>query len=91
MLFELHSDPHEQHDLATEKPEIARYGLSLLDKWRGQMMETATHPSDPLQTVMLEGGPLHTRGQLPKYCQRLRQTQRQQWANWLQNRYPNEV
>jgi len=34
---------------------------------------------------------LHTRGALPKYLERLRETGRERWADLLAARYPNEA
>lgn len=91
MLFNVAEDPHEQNDLALERPDLAREALGRLDDWLGQMMRTATHPQDPMWTVLREGGPLHTRGQLPKYLERLRATDRAAWADRLAARHPTEV
>lgn len=91
MLFNRVEDPHEQHDLAGEKPgEVAR-ALGMLDAWTAQMLRTATHPQDPLWTVIREGGPLHTRGQLPRYLQRLRETGRADYADRLAAAHPTEA
>ncbi|HLH71651.1 MAG TPA: sulfatase [Chloroflexota bacterium] len=83
MLFDVAEDPHEQHDLADERPRVVEYALNLLERWHGEMMRTATHPVDPMWTVISEGGPLHTRGQLPAYLERLRTTGRAKWAERL--------
>ena len=63
MLFELGSDPHEQHNLADEKPEVAAQGITRLDAWTGAMMAKSETGVDPFWTARREGGPLHTRGQ----------------------------
>ena len=91
MLFDVAADPHEQNDLSDEKPAVAGEGLRRLDDWLGEMMRKSETGVDPFWTAMREGGPLHTRGQLPDYLVRLRATQRGDWANWLEARYPNEV
>jgi len=90
MLFDLRADPHEQHNLADTQPGLVAEALATLETWHGQMMRTATHPVDPMWTVLGEGGPLHTRGELPAYLARLRATGRDHWANLLQARssYP---
>lgn len=90
MLFDVENDPHEQFDLAPPMPEIVAQALAKLDAWHGDMMRTATHPFDPMRTVISEGGPLHTRGELPKYLQRLRSTGREQWADVLADKHPHE-
>jgi hypothetical protein len=65
--------------------------MALLDDWHGKMMRTASHPHDPMWTVMCEGGPLHTRGNMRKYLERLRRTGRSEWAERLAKQHPNEV
>ncbi|GAB4453880.1 MAG: sulfatase [Armatimonadaceae bacterium] len=91
MLFDLTNDPHEQHDIAPEKPELVREAMLLLDEWMGDMMQTATHPIDPMRVVLNEGGPLHTRGELPAYLQRLRETGRGEGADKLAAMHPAEA
>lgn len=91
MLFDVNADPHEQHNLADEKPEIAAEGVLRLDKWIGTMMAKSETGVDPFWTAMREGGPLHTRGALPDYLVRLRATQRGDWADWLEEKHPSEV
>jgi hypothetical protein len=83
MLFDLRQDPHEQHDLASEQPVLVARAMALLDEWHGQMMCAATHPQDPMRTVLHEGGPFHTRVDLPRYLQRLRETGRADCAERL--------
>lgn len=79
MVFDLEADPHEQHDLAAARPELVAHGKGLLHDWRVQTRETATHTTDPLDTVMAEGGPFHVRiepGVGAAYIERLRATGR---------------
>jgi choline-sulfatase len=90
MLFNVSEDPHEQRDLATENPEIVARAMSLLEEWYAAMMRTATHAQDPMWTVRREGGPFHTRGHLPAYLQRLRETGRGIWAERLAAAHPDE-
>ncbi len=91
MLFDTVCDPHEQQDLAPEKPDLVGQGMALLDGWYGEMMRTATHGQDPLWTVLREGGAYHTRGCLPKYLRRLRETGRSEWAERLAAMHPREA
>lgn len=91
MLFDVKNDPHEQHDLAPSQPETVGRAMRLLDEWHGQMMQTASHPQDPMWTVINEGGPLHTRGQLPDYLRRLRATNRAELAEKLAAKHPVEA
>src|SRR5205807_8811274 len=79
MLFDVARDPHEQRDLAPEQPARVAEAMAMLDTWYAEMMRTAAHGHDPMWTVLGEGGPEHTRGQLPKYLERLRETGRSEW------------
>jgi arylsulfatase A-like enzyme len=90
MLFDVRRDPHEQNDVAEQNPDVVARAMTMLDDWHAEMMRTATHPSDPMWTVLREGGPLHTRGNLPNYLKRLRDTGRASWAEQLAARHPGE-
>lgn len=87
MLFNLSSDPHEQNDIALEEPQEVLGAISKIDTWLGLRMKDATHPVDPMWTVIAEGGPTHTRGQLGAYLDRLRLTNRGHWADLLESRH----
>ena len=91
MVFDVESDPHEQNDLAPSRPDLVNEAMNRLDEWMGCMMDTATHAGDPMRTVIQEGGPLHTRGFLPAYLTRLRETERGQWADRLAALHPKEA
>ncbi|MGF1483838.1 MAG: sulfatase [Opitutales bacterium] len=91
MLFDLANDPHEQHNLAESHPEVVGEGLKRLDAWVTDQLKTATDAIDPMQTVLAEGGAFHTRGMLPTYLERLRATDRGQWADWLTEKHPDEA
>jgi len=84
MVFNLEEDPHEVNDLAEERSDIAERGLAILERWRANMMARSTSTVDPMQTVLAEGGPFHTRGRLELYCRRLRETGREQHAEELE-------
>lgn len=75
MLFNLTDDPHEQHDLRTERPDLVDRAMRHLATWEHAMMITSTTDVDPLVTALREG-PLHARGQLRRYAERLRATGR---------------
>jgi choline-sulfatase len=79
MLFDLSEDPHEQHNLAAQRPEIVAHAMTLLDQWHAQMMQSATHEIDPMTTVLREG-PSQSRGIRAKYLDRLRAAGRDDWA-----------
>jgi arylsulfatase A-like enzyme len=91
MLWDMADDPHEQHDLAPEQPDLVQQGMSLLTAWYDEMALTSQHDVDPMMTVLREGGPFHTRGMLPAYLARLRATGRAGHAERLASRHPNEV
>jgi len=91
MLFNLADDPHEQHDLALEQPEVVNRAMGMLEEWYHEMATNSLHDTDPMMTVLREGGPFHTRGRLPAYLERLRATGRARHAERLSRRHPNEV
>ncbi|MFD1900486.1 sulfatase [Enterococcus termitis] len=91
MLFDLENDPHECNNLAQEHPEIVREAVYRLNNWHDDMMKSMDYDVDPLWTVMLEGGPHHAKGHLPKYIQRLEETGRGGAAvEELKRRHPRE-
>jgi len=87
MLFDVEKDPHLLKNLADEKSEITNEGLAILEKWHSNMMSTSTEPIDPMQIVLREGGPFHTRTGLDGYCQHLRETGRAHHAEKLMKKY----
>lgn len=91
MLFNVRTDPHQQEDLAERRPDLVAAAMTRLDSWMGEAMRRATHPQDPLWTVLDAGGPEHTRGCLPGYLRRLRATGRGAWADLLEQRHPAEA
>ena len=56
-------------------------------EWHDEMMDCSDSVIDPLWTVMKEGGPFHTLGQLDNYLIRLRETGREEGASELERRY----
>ena len=86
MLFNVDDDPHELNDLTAEKPELVMEAGFMLEKWHSDMMRTSPSDTDPLWTVMAEGGPLHAQAEkeLPAYCKRLRETGRAHHADFLE-------
>jgi arylsulfatase A-like enzyme len=91
MLFDLRSDPHEQHNLAVSRPLEVEKARTILEAWYRQMMATSTTGVDPMDTVLREGGPFHVRGQLPEYLKRLRATGRVGAAELLEARHPGSL
>lgn len=90
MLFDLAKDPHEQANLAETEPEICNRALRLLSEWHDEQMITSAFDTDPLWTVMREGGPFHARGELKAYAQRLEETGRGHFVAELKRRHPGE-
>ncbi len=91
MLFNVEDDPHETKDLAEARPDIVNMCLGLLERWHGEMMATSMDDTDPLWTVVREGGPFHTRGSLTRYVDWLRQSGRAHHAEALLAQHPTEV
>ena len=100
MLFDLAADPHEQHNVATLHPDICREGQWRLSLWHDaqmqRMAQNSTDVTDPLWTVIREGGPFHARATLPgnpggpeglrRYITRLEATNRADGAAQLRSR-----
>ncbi|HKP60112.1 MAG TPA: sulfatase [Polyangiales bacterium] len=91
LLFDVVRDPHEQHDLARERPDLVAEGQQRLAAWHADVMQRSSSGRDPLDTVLQEGGPSHTRGKLPAYLERLRATKREDWAERLEQRHAAEL
>ena len=91
MLFNLADDPHEQIDMADERPDLVARAMAFLVNWYQEMVAAALHDVDPMMTVLREGGSFHTRGRLPAYLERLRATGRAHHAETLAARHPDEV
>ncbi|MDG2028417.1 MAG: sulfatase [Acidimicrobiales bacterium] len=92
MLFDIAADPHEVDDLAEDQPELVKEAADILEAWTEK--ETARglgDKSDPMATVLAEGGPCHIQGHLPHYLPRLRETGRAEWADVLEQRFPADV
>jgi choline-sulfatase len=76
MLFNLEEDPHETNDLAQDYPQVVNECLARLERWHAEMMLTSLDDTDPMWTVVRQGGPYHTRGHVQRYAQRLQETGR---------------
>jgi arylsulfatase A-like enzyme len=92
MLFDLADDPHEQDNLASQRPDICHQGAWRLTNWMAEQMDYmakhTTNIADPLWTVMSEGGPFHApEGVLPSYLKRLEATGRSEAAARLRAKY----
>lgn len=91
MLFDVEADPHLQHNLAGEHTAVVDEAARRLDRWMSDMLAGATHADDPMRIVMQEGGPFHTRGELPAYLERLRATGRADCAERLASAHPQAL
>lgn len=92
MLFNLANDPHEQHNLAEQHPELCDHAAARLLAWHDEMMSTQLDgiEADPLWTVVNRGGPRGYRGFLKAYCERLEATGRGWAVPELKRRHPKE-
>jgi choline-sulfatase len=90
MLYNLEEDSHEQHNVAAAHPEVCREAVYRLNEWHDGMMRTMPYDTDPLWTVMKEGGPYHAKGQLKDYAHRLEETGRGHAIPELMKRHPRE-
>jgi arylsulfatase A-like enzyme len=84
MLFDVVADPHEQHDLAPERPEVVLHAQELLRSWKAEALAGVPDGCDPLDSVLLEGGPWHAQFCPAWYPGRLRDTGRGHWLDRLE-------
>jgi choline-sulfatase len=87
IVFDVATDPHEQHDLAPQRADVVEERCDLLASWTSDQLARSFAPADPMDIVMAKGGPFHTRGELPAYLDRLRATGRESWAERLAARW----
>ncbi|HZS14561.1 MAG TPA: sulfatase [Candidatus Dormibacteraeota bacterium] len=80
MLFDVANDPHEQHDVAAQRPDLVALAEARLQRWREAMLSASPDGLDPIDTVLAQGGGFHARVDLDAYLQRLRATGRAGWA-----------
>ncbi len=92
MLFNIEEDPYEENSLVQERQDICKEAVYLLNQWHDEMMKSMESPytTDPLWTVIREGGPYHARGVLKEYCERLKETGRGERVPELVERHPGE-
>jgi arylsulfatase A-like enzyme len=81
LLFDLAADPHEQDDQSVRRPEVTAHAGSLMRAWLDDVLSGTTPLDDPLETVMVEGGPWHAQQGDTDYLERLRATGRGEWAS----------
>ncbi len=87
MLFDLKNDPHETHNLADERLDLVQKGIALLNKWYDKMMSTSDDGIDPMQIVLREGGPFHTRKLFNVYPDYLDKTDRPHHAESIRKKH----
>lgn len=87
MLFNLKTDPYEQHNVVAEYPEICGRAVRMMLDWHDEIMLKSDSQIDPMWTVMKEDGPSHTRGYLKDYLKRLEETGRGEGAAELRKKY----
>lgn len=92
MLFDIARDPHETDDLVDDPAHTASLAdaREVLANWTDTQL-ARNGGIDPMETVVSEGGPYHTRGHLPRYLERLRATGRSGWADVLADKYAREA
>ncbi len=78
MLFDYKNDYHMLNNMADKNPEVLNRGIKYLEQWHKNMMKSSSSRIDPMWTVIQEGGPSHTRGELNKYLRRLKKTGREE-------------
>lgn len=86
MLFNLDRDPHEQSDISDQSPELTNLAMRYLAEWHRDMMRTSRNAVDPMM-ISLREGPLHARGMLDTYAERLRATGRVEHVPALMERH----
>jgi choline-sulfatase len=90
-LYDVVADPHEQTDLAADRPDVVADCDDLLAAWRDDCLSRTASGVDPLDTVLAEGGGWHVRGRLGPYLERLRDTGRADAADRIASRHAAEV
>lgn len=91
MLYCLSDDPHEAFNLAEERPDLVQKAMALLMTWQNEQILSATSDTDPMMTVLQEGGPFHTRGMLASYLEHLEATGREESAKALAEKHADEL
>ncbi len=81
LVFDVAADPHEQHDLSADRPDLVDRADGLLAAWRRDALARSPAGVDPLDEVMAQGGPFHVRIDAGPYLDRLRATGRGGWAD----------
>jgi arylsulfatase A-like enzyme len=91
MLFNVKEDPHQLRNIVKERPDLAAQGAKIILDWVDAQMKVSIYDTDPMWTVMREGGPEHARGEIGAYMKRLEGTARDYGVAALAEKYPWEV
>lgn len=91
MLFNIKEDPHEIKNLVKEHVDLCSYGAKIILDWENEMMVKSIYDTDPMWTVMRQGGPEHCRGQLEPYLKRLKGTSRDYGIDLLKKQYYRDI
>ncbi|MFA6949030.1 MAG: sulfatase [Eubacteriales bacterium] len=91
MLFNVKDDPHELNELSGKYPDLCAKGAKLILDWEDDMMLKSRYDTDPMWTVMREGGPEHARGELANYIKRLEGTPREYGVKLLKQQYKRDL
>jgi len=86
MLFNIADDPHEQNNSASARPDICFRAAKYLLDWHDNALDGSGYTTDPMRTVLDEGGPYHSRGYYEPYLERLIKTGRANGAATLKKR-----
>jgi arylsulfatase A-like enzyme len=76
MLYDLDADPHQQYDVAANRPDVVGQAAGILLDWEADNMLRSSAGVDPIWTVIAEGGGYYTRDRLDAYVDRLVKTGR---------------
>lgn len=90
MLFHLPDDHLEEANKVGERKDLCKEAVYYLNEWHDEMMLSMPYDTDPLWTVMKEGGPYHAKGHLLEYIERLKETGRDFAIPELMRRHPRE-
>jgi len=90
MLFDIERDPHEQRNIAAERPDLCLQAMGMIANWQYAEMKKHKIDTDPLFTAYIDM-PCHCRGQLPAYIERLKKTGRGEAAAALAEKYKDEL
>ena len=89
MLFNIAEDPHELNNLIEQEPERAERMKMELEEWIREQLDDAGMDFDPMEEVVKEGGPYHTRGWLRKYIDAYTDMGEPEIARRMKEKYEN--